>query len=71
MSIRKRLGAAWQRFAAVAHAMDYDETAETAALVAGLDVRVRQQAADLATISARMDALAAQIAQSSRRDLPL
>jgi hypothetical protein len=71
MSIRKGLGVAWQRFAAVAHAMDYDAPAETAALVAGLDARVLQQAADLAIISARMDALAAQIAQSSRRDPPL
>jgi len=71
MSIRKRLGAAWQRFAAVAHAMDYDEPAETAALVAGLDARVGQQAADLAAISARVDTLAAQIAQSSQRDPPL
>ncbi len=65
--IRKRLGAAWRRFAAVAHAMDYDGPAETASLVTGLDARVRQQAADLAAISARMDALAAQIAQSSQR----
>ncbi len=71
MSIRKSLGAAWQRFAAVAHAMDYDQPAETASLVAGLDARVRQQAADLAKISARMDALAAQIAQSSQADPPL
>lgn len=71
MSIRKRLGAAWQRFAAVAHAMDYDEPAETASLVAGLDARVRQQSAELSAISARMDALAAQIAQSSHRDPPL
>ncbi|WP_332818824.1 hypothetical protein [Sphingopyxis sp.] len=70
MSIGKRLGAAWQRFAAVAHAMDYDEPAATASLVAGLDARVRQQAADLATISARMDRLAAQIAQSSQPDPP-
>lgn len=71
MSIGKRLGAAWQRFAAAAHAMDYDESAETAALVARLDARVCQQAADLATISARIDALATQIAQSSQRDPPL
>ena len=71
MSIRKRLGAAWQRFAAVAHAMDYDEPAETTSLVAGLDARVRQQAADLAALSAQMEALAAQMAQFSRRDPPL
>jgi len=71
MNIRKRLGGAWPRFAAVAHAMDYDETAEMASLVARLDARVRQQAADLAKISARVDALAAHIAQSSRRDPPL
>jgi cell division protein FtsB len=51
--------------------MDYDEPAETAALVAGLDARVGQQAADLAVISARVDTLAAQIAQSSQRDPPL
>ena len=71
MSIGKRLAAAWQRFAAVAHAMDYDEPADRASLVAGLDARVRQQASDLAAISARMDALAAQMAQSSQRDAPL
>jgi hypothetical protein len=71
MSIGKRLRAAWHRFAAAAHAMDYDEPSETAALVAGLDARVRQQAADLAVVTARMDTLAAQIAQSSQRDPPL
>ena len=71
MSIGKRLRAAWHRFAAAAHAMDYDEPAETAALVARLDATVRQQAADLAAISARMDRLAAQIAQSSQTDPPL
>lgn len=70
MSIGKWFRAAWHRFAAAAHAMDYDEPAETAALVARLDAIVRQQAADLAAISARMDTLAAQIAQSSQRDPP-
>ena len=68
MSIGKRLGAAWQRFAAAAHAMDYDEASETAERVAGLDARIRQQASDLAAISARMESLAAQVAQSSQRD---
>ena len=70
MSIGKKVRAAWHRFAAAAHAMDYDEPVETAARVAGLDARVRRQAAELAIISARMDALAAQMAESSRRDPP-
>lgn len=71
MSIGKRLRNAWHRFAAAAYAMDYDAPSETAAVVAGLDARIRQQASDLAVISARMDTLAAQIAQSSQREPPV
>ena len=70
MNIGKRLRAAWHRFAAAAHAIDYDEPAETAALVARLDAAVRQQAADMAAMSARMDALTAQIVQSPQRGPP-
>ena len=70
MSPRNMLRRAWRKFELFAYAMDYDEPTQTAALVAGLDAQVRQQAADVAVISARMDRLAAQIAQSSQPDPP-
>ena len=70
MSLRDMLRRAWRKFELFAYAMDYDEPSQTAALVAGLEARVRQQAADVAVISARMDRLTAQ-AQSAERDPPL
>lgn len=68
MSVGSRVRRAWQRFAMIAHAMDQDESTELAARHARLEAAVRQHASDLATLSERVESLAADLSVLSRQD---
>lgn len=71
MSLRDSARKAWQRFAHVAYAMDYDERAVMDLRVKRLEAALQKQRSDLTEVSARVDGLGEEIlVLSGQRDLP-